>query len=46
VFLLTEVFKKPLAKAGQVRYHLTGTWDNPSLTKVPDTAPAASARKP
>ncbi|HEX7966512.1 MAG TPA: YhdP family protein [Gammaproteobacteria bacterium] len=46
VFLLTEIFKKPLAKAGQVRYHLTGTWDNPDLTKVPDTAPAASTRKP
>lgn len=40
VFLLTEIFKKPLNKAGEVRYHLTGSWDNPVLTKVPASAPA------
>ncbi len=33
VFLLTEIFKKPISAAGQTRYHLTGTWDNPVLTK-------------
>lgn len=33
VFLLTEIFKKPLTAAGQSQYHLTGTWDNPVLTK-------------
>jgi uncharacterized protein (TIGR02099 family) len=46
VFLLTEIFKKPLTQAGEERYHLTGTWDNPVLTKVPSKAPAASTRKP
>lgn|GEM_PF-4406392 len=46
VFLLTEIFKKPLTQAGEVRYHLTGTWDNPVLTKVPSSAPAASTHKP
>ena len=46
VFLLTEIFKKPISQAGETRYHLTGTWDNPVLTKVPNTAPAASTRKP
>ena len=41
VFLLTEIFKKPLTAAGQTQYHLTGTWDNPVLTKQtpPKTAP-------
>lgn len=33
VFLLTEIFQKPLTAAGQSQYHLTGTWDNPVLTK-------------
>ncbi|HEY3645700.1 MAG TPA: YhdP family protein [Gammaproteobacteria bacterium] len=42
VFLLTEIFKKPLTKAGEVRYHLTGPWDNPVLTKVPNLAPPAT----
>jgi uncharacterized protein (TIGR02099 family) len=48
VFLLTEIFKKPLTKAGEVRYHLTGSWDNPVLTKVPGStpAPAPSTHKP
>ncbi|HEX4299960.1 MAG TPA: YhdP family protein [Gammaproteobacteria bacterium] len=46
VFLLTEIFKKPLTEAGEARYHLTGTWDNPVLTKVPSSSPPASARKP
>ena len=45
VFLLTEIFKKPLTKAGEVRYHLTGSWDNPALTKVPDAVPAPATRK-
>ncbi|HEY1772192.1 MAG TPA: YhdP family protein [Gammaproteobacteria bacterium] len=46
VFLLTEIFKKPLTQAGETRYHLTGTWDNPVLTKVPNSAPVASTHKP
>ena len=46
VFLLTEIFQKPLTKAGESRYHLTGTWDNPVLTKVPSSVPAAGTRKP
>jgi uncharacterized protein (TIGR02099 family) len=48
VFLLTEIFQKPLSKAGEVRYHLTGSWDNPVLTKVPNPAPAAAtaSKKP
>jgi len=47
VFLLTEIFKKPLTKAGEVRYHLTGSWDAPKLDKLPDAPPAAATgRKP
>jgi len=46
VFLLTEIFQKPLSKAGEVRYHLTGAWDNPVLTKMPNSAPAPATRKP
>jgi len=46
VFLLTEIFKSPLTKAGEVRYHLTGTWEAPVLTKVTTPAPAATTRKP
>jgi uncharacterized protein (TIGR02099 family) len=46
VFLLTEIFQKPLTKAGETRYHLTGTWDNPVLTKVPSSAPPPATRKP
>ncbi|MGH8369544.1 MAG: YhdP family protein, partial [Gammaproteobacteria bacterium] len=34
VWLLTEIFKKPLTAVGEVRYHLTGPWDNPKLEKV------------
>ena len=44
LFLLTEIFKKPLTAAGEVRYHLTGTWDNPVLTKAGDTKPAAKGQ--
>ncbi|MDE2235986.1 MAG: TIGR02099 family protein [Gammaproteobacteria bacterium] len=36
LYVLTEIFKKPLTAAGEVRYRLTGTWDNPVLTKVSD----------
>jgi uncharacterized protein (TIGR02099 family) len=48
VFLLTEIFKKPLSKAGEVRYHLTGSWDNPVLTKVPGSVavPVPATHKP
>jgi len=46
VFLLTEIFKSPLAKVGEVRYHLTGTWADPVLTKVTTPAPAATTHKP
>ena len=48
VFLLTQIFQKPLTKAGEVRYHLTGTWDTPVLTKMNSSAaPApATAAKP
>jgi uncharacterized protein (TIGR02099 family) len=53
VWLLTEVFKKPLTAVGEVRYHLTGPWDNPKLEKVAESpnkkmkAPAAqSASQP
>lgn len=37
VWLLTEVFKKPLTAAGEVRYRLTGPWDNPKLEKVAES---------
>ena len=42
LYILTEIFKKPLAAAGEVRYHLTGTWDNPVLTRVEDTKRASN----
>lgn len=45
VFLLTELFNKPLTQAGELRYHLTGTWANPVLTKVTAPPPGAG-RKP
>ena len=41
VWLLTEVFKKPISAAGEVRYHLTGTWDNPVLENVTQHKQAA-----
>ncbi|HKV98017.1 MAG TPA: YhdP family protein [Gammaproteobacteria bacterium] len=40
VFLLTEIFKKPLSAVGETRYHLSGTWDNPKLTAVAPPKPA------
>ncbi|MDE2022953.1 MAG: TIGR02099 family protein [Gammaproteobacteria bacterium] len=40
VFLLTEIFKKPLSAVGEARYHLSGTWDNPKLTAVAPPKPA------
>lgn len=52
VWLLTEVFKKPLTAVGEVRYRLTGTWDNPKLEKVAEsprkktTAPPPQAAHP
>jgi uncharacterized protein YhdP len=46
LFLLTEIFKSPLTKVGEVRYHLTGTWSDPVLTKVTTPAPAAATHKP
>lgn len=46
VFLLTEIFRKPLSTAGQTRYHLTGTWDNPQLTKQSSPKPAAAKPSP
>jgi uncharacterized protein YhdP len=42
VFLLSEIFKKPLSTAVQSQYHLTGGWDNPVLTKVANAPPAAT----
>jgi len=44
LYILTEIFKKPLAAAGEIRYHLTGTWDNPVLTQVGDDKPAANGQ--
>ncbi|MGA9853555.1 MAG: YhdP family protein [Gammaproteobacteria bacterium] len=41
VFLLSEIFKKPISEAGESRYRLTGTWDNPVLTKVEPPQPAS-----
>lgn len=43
VFLLTEIFKKPLSQVGETRYHLSGTWDNPKLTEIPAPQPAAGS---
>ena len=42
VFLLTEIFRKPLSAVGESRYRLTGTWDNPKLTAVVPPKPAAA----
>lgn len=44
VFLLTEVFKKPITKVGESRYHLTGTWDAPVLAKMSGPVPAAATK--
>jgi uncharacterized protein (TIGR02099 family) len=44
LFILTEIFKKPLTAVGEIRYRLTGTWDNPVLTKVVAPKPPASSR--
>ncbi|MGH8293311.1 MAG: YhdP family protein [Gammaproteobacteria bacterium] len=44
VFLLTEIFKKPLSAVGETRYHLSGTWDNPKLTEI--APPKPSPAKP
>ncbi|MGH8396939.1 MAG: YhdP family protein, partial [Gammaproteobacteria bacterium] len=41
LYALTEIFKKPLSAVGKERYHLTGTWDNPILTKMNGSKPAA-----
>ena len=45
VLLLTEIFKKPISAATQTRYHLTGTWDNPVLSKQ-GAPPAATKPSP
>jgi len=42
VFLLSEIFKKPLSAVGETRYHLSGTWDNPKLTEIVPPKPAVS----
>lgn len=34
LLVLSELFKKPLQKAGQIQYHVTGTWEHPQVTKV------------
>ncbi|MGA9854112.1 MAG: YhdP family protein [Gammaproteobacteria bacterium] len=44
IYALTEIFKKPLTAAGEIRYRLTGTWDNPVLTKAGETKPAANSQ--
>ena len=45
VWLLTEIFKRPLAAAGEEQYHLSGSWDNPVLTKLGGkTVPAAASK--
>ncbi len=44
LYVLTEIFKKPLTAVGEMRYHLTGTWDNPVLTKVGESKPATNGK--
>ncbi len=44
IYALTEIFKKPLTAAGEIRYHLTGTWDNPVLTKAGAAKPAVNGK--
>ena len=47
VFVMTKVLNKPLTAAGQSKYQLTGSWSNPTLTKLASTPPAAAtAAKP
>ncbi|HET7674463.1 MAG TPA: YhdP family protein [Gammaproteobacteria bacterium] len=41
LFLLTEIFKQPLKKATQIEYHVTGTWENPTLNKIGGEKPPA-----
>jgi len=51
-FLLTKLLQKPISAAGTTQYHLTGSWENPVLTKLsggqkpPTSAPAAATGTP
>ncbi|WP_323011419.1 YhdP family protein [Castellaniella sp.] len=42
-FVTQWLLKAPLAKAMTVRYHVTGTWDEPVIRDVPVSAAAASS---
>ena len=45
VLLLSQILKKPIAKAGQVQYHLSGSWSNPTITKMASMPPAAATNQ-
>ena len=51
-FLLSKLLQKPISAAGTTQYHLTGSWENPVLTKLsgdqksPVPAPAATTGAP
>ncbi|MGE5626005.1 MAG: YhdP family protein [Bacillota bacterium] len=45
VLFLSQIFKKPIANAGQSQYQLTGTWEKPVLTKVATAPPAPATTK-
>ncbi len=34
LLVLSEIFKKPLQKVGQVQYHVTGSWEHPQVSKI------------
>lgn len=42
-FVTQWLLKTPLAKAMTVRYHVTGTWDEPSIQDMPVNAAATSS---
>ena len=45
-FLAQLVLKRPLIKAATREFHIGGSWDDPSVERVPVSAPAAAASAP
>jgi len=34
IFLVQQLLHRPIGKASQITYHLTGPWDKPQITKA------------
>lgn len=45
-FLAQLVLKRPLIKAATREFHIGGSWDDPSVERVPVSAPASAASAP